>query len=85
MPRFVGNAVVRNRLKRWTRDFLRVYDRQVGLCTKDGEKSGESLNYDVNIVFRKRNKEFYRSAGHKEVDTWLSEAFRRFDLKRAQN
>lgn len=47
MPRYVGNAVMRNKLKRWSREFFR-------------ETTKNEIAMDVNLVFLKQNKEFYR-------------------------
>lgn len=49
LPRQVGNAVVRNRLKRWSRAYFR-----------DRVKRGQSLPLDINLVFRKPEGDFYK-------------------------
>lgn len=49
LPRYVGSAVVRNRLKRWSR----VYFRSV-------IKASDDLPIDINLVFRKAENDFYR-------------------------
>lgn len=53
LPRQVGPAVVRNRLKRW----LRVYFR-------DRVKSGKTLPVDLNLVFRKTEGDFYKKLSY---------------------
>lgn len=49
LPRNVGSAVVRNRLKRWSRIYFRAL-----------VSSEERLAVDVNLVFRKTENDFYR-------------------------
>ena len=47
VPRYVGNAVMRNKLKRWSRELFR-------------ETIKNEIAMDVNLVFLKQDKEFYR-------------------------
>ncbi|MBL7669940.1 MAG: ribonuclease P protein component [Bdellovibrionaceae bacterium] len=47
--RKVGSAVVRNRLKRWSRDLIRSF-----------QKEGDSFNGDLNIIFKPMPNEFYK-------------------------
>lgn len=49
-PKYVGNAVVRNRLKRWSREYLRTY----------GEKALKSP-VDFNLVLLRQKKDFYKN------------------------
>ncbi|MBX3020480.1 MAG: ribonuclease P protein component [Bdellovibrionales bacterium] len=56
LPRQTGTAVVRNRLKRWGREFLRKW----------ATKSKSSL--DMNLIFKRRDKGFYASVSHEEFD-----------------
>ena len=49
LPRQVGSAVIRNRLKRWSR----VYFREV-------LKAERSLPIDINLVFRKAEDDFFK-------------------------
>ncbi len=55
----MGNAVVRNRFRRWGREYLRKW-------TKRAQKS-----LDLNLVFKRRDKDFYKQLGHKEFDEAL--------------
>lgn len=56
IPRQVGPAVLRNRFKRWGREFLRKWSA----------KSAKSL--DLNLIFKRRDKGFYSSVSHKDFD-----------------
>ncbi|HMN66947.1 MAG TPA: ribonuclease P protein component [Bdellovibrionales bacterium] len=56
IPRQVGTAVVRNRLRRWGREYLRRWG------------SGLKRGLDVNLVIRRRDKEFYKLMAHKEFN-----------------
>ena len=47
VPRYVGNAVLRNKLKRWSRELFR-------------ETIKNEIAMDVNLVFLKQDKDFYR-------------------------
>jgi ribonuclease P protein component len=64
--RKVGNAVVRNRLKRWGREFFR------NLNAEDKE-----LALDVNLVLRPQGAEFYKGLTHEEFDRALSRAWKK--------
>jgi ribonuclease P protein component len=61
IPRYVGIAVVRNRLRRWCREFFRRHKGDLG-------------GVDVNFVFIKKTSTFYKTATHSEVDEWLHRA-----------
>ena len=65
IPRQVGTAVVRNRLRRWGREYLRRWS----------ETAGKSL--DINLIFKRQEKGFYRLLNHKEFD----EAFKKLSHK----
>lgn len=56
IPRQVGPAVVRNRLRRWGREFLRKWLKR------------EKKSLDVNFVFKRKEQGFYRALDHKEFD-----------------
>ena len=60
LPRQVGPAVVRNRLKRWSR----VYFRQVLL-------SENTLPVDVNLLFRKTSGDFYKKLDYEQFSKIL--------------
>jgi ribonuclease P protein component len=52
--RKVGSAVIRNRLKRWCREYFRSVDGSL------------KQNLDINVVFKPTNLEFYKSLKHSE-------------------
>lgn len=64
LPGYVGTSVTRNRLKRWIRVYL-------------NDLSGETKNNpcDINLVFRKRDAEFYSQLKHKDLDAALDKIF----------
>ena len=57
IPKKVGPAVVRNKLKRWCREFF----RQRKYCF-------EGLELDMNLVFRPREDGFYRKLKYYEFE-----------------
>ena len=73
LPRQVGSAVVRNRLKRWTRVFLRAK-----------VKSGEVLPVDINFVFRKTEGDFYKKLSYEQFSEVLSKGWQHLE-KRIKN
>jgi ribonuclease P protein component len=73
LPRQVGPAVVRNRLKRWSRVYFRARVLR-----------GETLPIDLNLVFRKADKdEFYKKLNYDAYSQVLDRAWEqlRFRLK----
>ena len=64
VPCYVGKAVVRNKLKRWCREFIR--SKAVGF---------ENKSIDTNIVFRKSQKEFYKKLKFVEFEKELERAY----------
>ena len=59
IPRQIGPAVLRNRFRRWGREFLRKWSAL-------HEKS-----LDLNLVFKRKDKGFYKTLDHKEFDEAL--------------
>ena len=55
LPRQVGSAVIRNRLKRWSR----VYFREL-------IKAERSQPVDVNLVFRRTEDDFYKKLDYEK-------------------
>ena len=56
IPRQVGPAVVRNRLRRWGREYLRKWSNET------------TASLDMNLVFKRQAPGFYREIDHKEFD-----------------
>lgn len=57
LSRKVSNAVVRNKLKRWCREFIRLSPAMT------------SHGLDLNIVFKPQKKDFYKDLRRDELDT----------------
>lgn len=55
LPRHVGSAVIRNRLKRWSRVYFR-----------DLLKAERSQPVDVNLVFRRTEDDFYKKLDYEK-------------------
>ena len=70
IPKYVGVAVVRNRLRRWCRDFFGNFSPK-----KEGE------GYDFNIIFRRAEKEFYKNVRRQDLFKALSFAQHLFEKK----
>jgi ribonuclease P protein component len=69
VSRRIGNAVIRNRLKRWCREFFREKLKVEGTAL-DGS------GVDINVVFRhKVGKEFFRELKHEEFNTILQKSW----------
>ena len=76
VPSYVGTAVVRNRMKRWMRVCLAKWaaaEKQRGRMPQK--------NRDVNLVFRKRTKEFYKQLEHEEMNAAIENLFNNFAKK----
>ncbi|MCM2281607.1 MAG: ribonuclease P protein component [Bdellovibrionaceae bacterium] len=64
LPGKIGNAVVRNRLKRWSRVYLRERMEALG-----------PLAVDVNLVFLKSDGDFYKKLDYDEFSKNLDKAW----------
>jgi len=53
IPKYVGSAVTRNRIRRWCREFFRA-----------AVNEGWDPSVDMNLVIRKQDKEFYKKLEH---------------------
>lgn len=62
--RKVGSAVVRNKLKRWVRDYIR------GLPNTD-----QSLALDINFIFKPMEDGFYKGLNHGEFKKAMDRGF----------
>ena len=67
LPRYVGTAVVRNKYKRWLRELLR------------GAVQGPPA--DINFIFKKMDKGFYKNKKFSEFKYEIQKALRRVDRK----
>lgn len=65
LPRQVGPAVVRNRLKRWSR----VYFRNV-IATES------QLPVDINLVFRKSDDDFFKKLDYESFASVVDKSWR---------
>jgi ribonuclease P protein component len=59
----VGSSVIRNKLKRWCRVYLRQEDLNI--------KSG----YYINIIFRPTNNDFYKNLQYSDLKNQLDKVF----------
>lgn len=53
--RKVGSAVVRNKLKRWSREYFRA-------CLT----AGKSIEADINLIFKPMDSNFYKGLPYEE-------------------
>lgn len=58
--RKVGSAVVRNKLKRWSREYFRAF-----------LLAGKSIEADINIIFKPMDSNFYKGLSHEEFTKGL--------------
>lgn len=70
LPRFVGTAVVRNRLKRWGRERVKVWDF---------DQWSQSL--DLNFVFKKKATGFYRELSREDFGAAFFRAYEKISKK----
>ena len=61
MPKKTGKAVIRNKLKRWGRDFLNDFKQK---------------EMDINFIFKIKTPEFYRELSRHEFDKTFQKVFR---------
>ena len=66
LPRFVGNAVTRNRLKRWCREFLRQNQSKLDVSS-----------LDINFVFKRKDSNFYKKLNHDEFNKTIDKFFKK--------
>lgn len=70
LPRHVGSAVIRNRLKRWSR----IYFRRILL-------NDECLPIDINLVFRKADGDFYKKLDYEGFSRVLDRGWRQIEQR----
>ena len=61
LSRKVGTAVLRNRLRRWGREFFR-----------QALKEGLQMGVDINVVFRPMEPNFFKNLPHEEFNLALA-------------
>lgn len=62
LPKFVGTAVTRNRIRRWCRESVRRWK----------EKSEETASgLELSFVFRRKPPDFYKKIKHEELTAIL--------------
>jgi len=67
VPRYVGTAVTRNRLKRWLRESLRL-----------NQLNKKIYGLDVNFVFLNRGPAFYKGLSYEKVNQSIFHAIKKF-------
>lgn len=60
LPSYLATAVIRNRLKRWCRVIAR--------------ENKDLSNYDINIVFLRQKKDFYKNLNYETFSSELKKA-----------
>ena len=80
LPRYVGNAVVRNRLRRWSRVYFRTLLAKM-------EPGAKTLPIDVNLVFRKPeikgvdSEDFYKKLKYDSFADVLDRAWKQVERR----
>jgi ribonuclease P protein component len=67
ISRRVGNSVIRNKLKRWCREYFRNFLRDTDVVS----------GLDVNVVFRPISKDHYKNLSRKELEENLEKFCKR--------
>jgi ribonuclease P protein component len=68
LPRQIGPAVVRNRLRRWSRVYFR-----------DRLKAGAQLPIDLNLVFRRAEENFYKKLDYESFARVLDRGWKQVE------
>lgn len=74
LTRKVGTAVTRNKLKRWSREFLR---KKI--------KEGKDPAVDTHIIFRPTDQDFYRNLRFADFEQDMEIVFRKMGSARASS
>lgn len=69
VPRFVGNAVLRNKYKRWCRELSRKHFIDLN-----------HSSYDINFVFKKAPKDFYKNLEFKSFEMVFKKVVRKIKV-----
>lgn len=64
----VGNAVVRNRLKRWSREYFRMAQADL------------KLGIDLNVILRPTGDDFYKNISREEYVASLEKGWKKLKL-----
>lgn len=56
IPKQIGPAVIRNRFRRWGREYLRKWS------------ADSKASLDLNLIFKRKEPGFYKSVSHKDFD-----------------
>lgn len=67
ISRTTAPAIIRNRLKRWGREFFRKWSQ------------GYPHGLDFNLIFKRQDFQFYRELEHAEFDQVLRKVVNRFE------
>lgn len=70
LPRAVGTAVVRNRLRRWSRVFF-----------LDRLNTQKPLPAKINLVFRRTEGDFYKKLSYEEFSQVLDKGWRQMERR----
>jgi ribonuclease P protein component len=65
LPRQIGSAVTRNRLRRWARIYFR-----------ERLKAGDELPVDINLVFRRAEENFYKKLSYEGFSNVLDRGWK---------
>lgn len=74
LPRQVGSAVVRNRLKRWSRVYFR-----------NRLKEGAIVPADINLVFRKAEGDFYKKLSYERFQDVVDKGWQQLERRLPKN
>jgi ribonuclease P protein component len=74
LPRQVGTAVVRNRLKRWARVYFRAR-----------LKEDQTLPIDLNLVFRKTDGDFYKKLSYERFASVVDKGWKQLSDRRQKS
>jgi ribonuclease P protein component len=66
IPSKVGNAVIRNRLRRWTKEFF-----------KNQPETAPIPEVDLNVIFRPQPKDFFKNLCYQDFASSLDRAWQR--------